>query len=75
MVWELCTRSNTHISFALGSMAVFFVDINHFLHFIITAHEDSGPIVNMLWNNRNHAFHAAVDGLATSCGNTSACRT
>jgi len=51
-------------------MTVFFVDINHFLHFVIAAHEDSRSVVNMLWNNSNHAFHVTIDGLATSYGNT-----
>lgn len=49
-----------------------FVNINHFLHFVIATHEDSRPIVNVLGNDGDHAFHVAVDGLAASCGNTSA---
>lgn len=43
------------------------VDINHFLHFVIAAHEDARPIVDMLGHHRQHSLHPAVDGLATGC--------
>lgn len=43
------------------------VNINHFLHLIVTAQEDSTAIVNVLGNDGQHATHMAVDRLTTSC--------
>ena len=38
--------------------------IDDLLHFVVTAHEDAGPVVDMFGDDGQHAFHAAIDGLA-----------
>jgi hypothetical protein len=40
-------------------------DINDFLHFIITAHEDSRPIVDMLRHDLEHPAHITGNSLTT----------
>lgn len=37
--------------------------INHFLHLIVTSHEDTRPIMDVFRHDRQHAIHAAVDRL------------
>lgn len=41
--------------------------VDHFLYFVVAAHEDTRSIMDMLGNNSKHTFHTAVDCLTSSC--------
>lgn len=43
------------------------VDIDNLLHLVIAAEEDTGPVMDVLGNDFQHALHLAVDGLTASC--------
>lgn len=45
------------------------------LNFIEAAHENTGPVVNVLWDNLEHPPHLAVDSLTTGFKNISIART
>ena len=47
-------------------MLVLLVNVNHFLNFVIAAHEDTRSIMDMLGNNSKHTFHTAIDRLTSS---------
>ena len=36
------------------------------LNLVVAAHKDAGSVMDMFWNNLEHAIHLAVDGLAAS---------
>ncbi|KAI6804575.1 hypothetical protein KC361_g29 [Hortaea werneckii] len=44
---------------------VLLVDINDLLNLIVTAHEDTAAVVDVLGGDGHHAVHVAVDGLTT----------
>lgn len=48
------------------SMTMFLMHVNHFLYFIVAAHEDTRSIMDMLRNDSKHTFHTAVDRLTSS---------
>lgn len=58
----LSTRMKNMMPCLFGELGV---DINDLLHFIVTAKEDTRPVVNVLWDDLQHALHLAVDGLTT----------
>lgn len=47
-------------------MNVLLMNVNHFLYFVVAAHEDTRSIMDMLGNNSKHTFHAAIDRLTSS---------
>lgn len=53
-------------------MTMLLMNVNHFLYFVVAAHEDTRSIMDMLRNNSKHTFHPAIDRLTSSCFITSA---
>lgn len=43
------------------------VNVDNLLDFIVATEEDAGSVVDMLWNDLEHACHVAVNCLTTSC--------
>lgn len=62
---SLINHSNDVVECLL--LSSFVVDINNVLHFIVRTHEDTGLVVDRLWDDLHHALHLGVDGLSTSC--------
>ena len=66
-----CTHSDLllevyqSIGRAVCSLHMVSVHINDLLDLVITSHEDSGPIMNMLGDYLEHALHLTVHGLST----------
>lgn len=56
-----------YLLFLCQSMTVLLMNVNHFLYFVVAAHEDTRSIMDMLGNNSKHTFHTAIDRLTSSC--------
>ena len=50
----------------LRSVLIFLMNVDDFLYFVITTHEDSRTIVNMFRDHGEHTFHMTVDRLTAS---------
>ena len=50
----------------LHSVLMFLMNVDDFLYFVITTHEDSRAIVNMFRDHGEHTFHMTVDRLTAS---------
>lgn len=58
--------SNANLS--LDAMAG--MHINHLLNLIVTAQKNARSVMDVLWNDTKHTFHAAVDGLTAGCAHS-----
>lgn len=61
-----CTRLVLYLRAYCHLLYMLLVYFNHLLYLVIAAHEDPRPIMDMFRNDSEHAFHTAVDRLATS---------
>ncbi len=46
------------------TLHVLLVHLDHFLHFVVATHKNSGPVMNVLRYDGEHTLHSTIDRLA-----------